>query len=161
MRILLICALLALGANVRAADTAPDWVKELSSRALPAYGPEVHSVMLLDESRTTIDPSGQRQSQLRQALRIVTVEGRSDAVATIEYLKGAGKIHDFHAWLISPSGFVKAYGKDNIVDIALKESFALYEDYRMRLIEARNPEVGSTFAWSADVEQSSYIPQNT
>jgi len=161
MRILLICVILAAGASLRAADKAPDWVQELSSRALPTYGPEVHSVMLLDEARTAIDPSGHRESHLRQAVRIVTVEGRNDAVAAIEYLKGAGKIHDFHAWLISPGGFVKAYGKDNLVDVALKESFALYEDYRMRLIEARNPEVGSTFAWSADVEQSSYIPQDT
>lgn len=160
MRTFLICAFLAVGACLHAADTAPDWAKELSSRTLPAYGPEVHSVMLLDEARTAIDSGGQRQSQLRQALRIVTVEGRSDAVAAIEYLKGAGKIRDFHAWLISPSGFVKAYGKESFVDRAPQESFALYEDYRMRLIAARNPEVGSTFAWSADVAQSSFLPQD-
>lgn len=160
MRTLLICALLALSASLRAADTAPDWVKEQSSRPLPAYGPEVHSVMLLDEAHTTVDASGQRESHLRQAIRIVTVEGRSDAVAAIEYMKGAGKIRDFHAWLISPSGFVKTYGKESFIDRAPQESFALYEDYRMRLIQARNPEIGSTFAWSADLGQSSFIPQD-
>ena len=55
---------------------------------------------------------------------------------------------------------MKAYGKDSVTDVALKESFALYEDYRMLLIEARNPEVGSTFAWSAEVEEPSLVPQD-
>ena len=63
-------------------------------------------------------------------------------MASIPYLKGNSKIRDFRAWLVEPNGFVKAYGKDNTVDIAMRASFELYDEYRLRFIEARNPEVG-------------------
>jgi hypothetical protein len=159
MRLKLCFLILPAICTIRAADTAPEWVSELSSRVLPAQPAEVHSVTLLDEAHATVRPDGQVTTQFRQAVRIVTVEGRRNAVATVQYLKGNGSVRDFHAWLISPSGFVKAYGKESVVDIALKESFALYEDYRMRYIEARNPEVGSTFAWSAELEEPALVPQ--
>jgi hypothetical protein len=159
MGTILLCVFFLGGAVLRASDTAPDWVRELSTRPLSAYPNDVHSVTLLDESHATVDPSGQIDYQVRQAVRIVTIEGRRDAVAVIPYFKGAGKIRDFHAWLVSPSGFVKACGKESVADVALKESFALYEDYRMRIIEARNPETGSTFAWSAELEEPSFLPQ--
>jgi transglutaminase-like putative cysteine protease len=152
-------AVLAAVCTVRGADTAPEWAQELSSRVLPAQPAEARSVTLLDESHATVHTDGRVTTQFRQAVRIVTVEGRRDAVATVQYLKGNGGVRDFHAWLISPSGFVKAYGKESAVDIALKESFALYEDYRMRYIEARNPEIGSTFAWSAEREEPALVPQ--
>lgn len=161
MRTILLSAFVLAAATLRAADTAPDWVQELSSRDLPAYPKDVHSVTLLDEAHLSVNVNGQVDDQFRQAVRIVTIEGRRDAVAAIPYLKGAGKIKDFHAWLVSPNGFVKAYGKESAIDVALKEDFALYEDYRMRIIEARNPEVGATFAWSAELEEPSFLPQGT
>ena len=62
MRTLLFLVFLAVcaEANAYAAESAPDWVMELSSRTLSAYPSEVHSVTLLTESHTTVDASGKR-----------------------------------------------------------------------------------------------------
>ncbi len=152
-------SLFAMAASLQAADTAPDWVQELSGRSLPAYPAEVRSVTLLDEARTSIDSIGKTITQFRQAVRVTKLEGRRDAMASIPYLKGNSKIRDFRAWLVEPNGFVKAYGKDNTVDVAMEASFELYDEYRVRLIEARNPEVGSTFAWSAELDETPVVPQ--
>jgi transglutaminase-like putative cysteine protease len=159
MRKLIFFGLFVLGASLHAADTAPDWVREVSGRALPAYPSEVRSVTLLDEARASIDATGRTINQLRQALRVTKLEGRSDAIASISYLKGNSKIRDFRAWLVEPNGFVKTYGKDDVVDIAMQENFELYDELRVRFIKARNPEVGATFAWSAELEESPLVPQ--
>ena len=159
MRTLIYLGLFAMAASLHAADKAPDWVQEISGRSLPAYPAEVRSVTLLDEARASIDPTGRTITQLRQAVRVTSLEGRRDARASIPYLKGNSKIRDFRAWLVEPNGFVKVYGKDNTVDTAMKASFELYDEVRMRLIEARNPEVGSTFAWSAELEETPVVPQ--
>jgi hypothetical protein len=159
MRKLIYLGLFAAAASLQAADTAPDWVREIGGRSLPAYPAQVRSVTLLDEARASIDATGRTITQFREAVRVTKLEGRRDAMASIPYLKGNSKIRDFRAWLVEPNGFVKAYGKDNTVDAAMQASFELYDELRVRFIEARNPEVGSTFAWSAELEETSIVPQ--
>jgi len=142
-----------------AADTAPEWVQELSSRTLAAYPAEARSVRLLDEARVTVEPNGRTSTQFRNAVRILSQEGKRDAIGTIPYLKGAARIKDFHAWLIGLKGFVKAYGKDKVLDVASQDSFELYDEYRVRVINSGSPDIGSTFAWSAELEEQSLVPQ--
>jgi hypothetical protein len=142
-----------------ATDTAPEWVQELSSRTLAAYPAEARSVRLLDEARVTVEPNGRTSTQFRNAVRILSQEGKRDAIGTIPYLKGAARIKDFHAWLIGSKGFVKAYGKDKVLDVASQDSFELYDEYRVRVINSGSPDIGSTFAWSAELEEQSLVPQ--
>jgi Domain of Unknown Function with PDB structure (DUF3857) len=59
----------------------------------------------------------------------------------------------------SAEGAIKAYGKESTVDRGVRDNFELYDESRVRLIEPRNAAVGATFAWSAEVEQSSLLPQ--
>ncbi|MDQ2776021.1 MAG: DUF3857 and transglutaminase domain-containing protein [Acidobacteriota bacterium] len=159
MRTLFALSLLCAAVPLWGADAAPDWVKELSTRALPVYPPEVHSVTLLDEHHLTVDSDGMTARQIREAVKILSWEGRRRAEAEVQYLQKSTRIREFHAWLIAPNGAVKTYGKNDIVDRAVKADFELYDEYRARIIVAQNPEIGSTFAWSASFEEPEIIPQ--
>jgi hypothetical protein len=100
MRRHLVFLILTMAMSTRAADTAPDWVRELSTRTLPALPSEARSATMLDEARATVDERGNITTLTRHAIRVLSIEGRQDAMADIPYLKGAGKIKDFGAWLI-------------------------------------------------------------
>src|SRR5437660_1229096 len=80
MRKLLLFVLVLNGRIAFAADTAPDWVMEQSTRPLPAYSNEVGAVTLFDEGRITVAPDGTIQRTLRYAVRILNVEGRKDTL---------------------------------------------------------------------------------
>lgn len=140
-----------------AADTAPDWVRELSTRAIPAVPPETRTVTLLDEEHITVQQAGSANRQIRHAVRIVSRSGQ-DQSAAIPYIQKSTKIKDFRAWLISPSGSVKAYGKEAIVDRGVKQDFELYDELRVRFIESSGAEVGSTFAWTANYDDAELAP---
>jgi hypothetical protein len=159
MRTLLALSLFCAAIPLRGADAAPDWVRELSTRSLPVYPPEVYSVTLIDEHRLTVGADGATASQIREAVKILSREGQHQAEAEIQYLQKSTKIREFHAWLVAPTGATKAYGKNDIVDRAMKADFELYDEYRARIIQAHNPEIGSTFAWSASFEEPEIIPQ--
>ena len=149
------CLLLPLSAW--ALDAPPDWVRELSTRTVPAYPAETHSVTLLDEERLTIQPNGSANRQIRNAVRVVSREGQNQR-ASIPYLRKSTRIKEFKAWLISPTGAVKTYGKESIVDAAAKQDFELYDEYRFRFIDSNSSEIGSTFAWTADFDDSELAP---
>src|SRR5947209_18771260 len=136
-----------------AGDTAPGWVKEQSTRAIPKYDGEVPAVTLIDEAHLTVDAAGGVHRESRYAIRILNEEGRREAVAEIPYFKKMTKIHDMKAWLVTSDGGIKAYGKDAISDVAIQGQFELYDDVRARVIRAHNPPVGSTFAWEASFDE--------
>lgn len=145
--------LLLLPALAIAGDVAPDWVRELSTRALPAYPAETHSVTLLDEERMTVQGSGSVNRQIRRAVRVVGHAGQ-DQAAYIRYIRKSTKIKELKAWLIGPGGSVKTFGKESIVDRGIKQDFELYDELRVRTIETMGAEIGSTFAWTADYDDS-------
>lgn len=140
-------------------DAAPDWVKEMSTRTLPAYPAEVQATRLLDEQHITVASDGSTFTQYRESVRILAPEGNDRAQAFIPYYRKVTKIRDMKAWLIGPDGSVKPYGKDYITDLALKEDYVLYADVRGKAIFAKNAPVGSTFSWSAEVEDHPVVPQ--
>jgi transglutaminase-like putative cysteine protease len=141
------------------AEPLPSWAQELSSRATPSYPPEVHSVTLLSEEHATVEPNGKLTIRYRHAVKMLSREGKESVGAAIPYVKGASKIKELHAWLIGADGFVKSYGKDKVLDISAAGAYELYNELRVRLIPAGEPEVGATFAWSAEIESSELVPQ--
>ena len=124
MRKIYLLGLLLFPALVTAADTAPDWVRELSTRNLPQFPPQTRFVTLLDEEHLTIQASGSANRQIRHAVRIVSHEGQEQA-AFIPYIRKSTKIKDLKAWLIGPNGSIKTYGKESIVDQGVKQDFEL------------------------------------
>ena len=141
-----------------AADDAPAWLKDLAGITLPAYGPKVNVAVLLNEEHTVVAESGKLTTTTRAALKFLVRQG-VDAAFVEEYDTASGKIRDFRAWMISPAGKVKKYGKEEIVDVACAEN-DVYNECRRRLVSGkRDIDVGAIFGYEAVVERQSFQNQ--
>jgi Domain of Unknown Function with PDB structure (DUF3857)/Transglutaminase-like superfamily len=136
-----------------AAKQAPSWVEEAASVTLPNYNGTVPAAVLLEDQRVDVGPSGVLVARTRQVVKILTHDGRRYADAFIPYYRGGGRVRALHAWLIAPNGLVKSYEKNSIVDLGAHDEMELYSDLRISRIKVDNPEVGSVFAYEAEVEE--------
>jgi hypothetical protein len=143
-----------------AGTDAPSWVQEVASRAVPKYDAKVPVAVLLDEERVGVDGMGRVTTDYRKAIKVLTREGRNEADAVIAYVAGSDKVRDVHAWLVTPNGFVKTYSaKDGILDISAGGE-SLYDEIRLRLGKADNPEIGAVFAFEGRLESKPYLSQD-
>jgi hypothetical protein len=133
---------------------------EAASRKLPEYSGKVPAVTLADEERMVVDLSGRVTVFYRHAIKVLTRDGRERASAAISYLNKSSKVRNLEAWLITPSDFVKEYGKESVVDIG---SFGdeLYDEYRAKVVSATLPEIGSVFGYEGEVEERTVFSQES
>jgi hypothetical protein len=149
---------LALASPGYAADDTPGWLKDLASATLPQYGAKVNAVVLFNEEHTTMGDSGKLTTTTRTAMKILRRQG-AEPVFFDEYDTAGGKVRDFRAWMIAPSGKVKKYGKDEILDVACVEN-DVYNQCRSRLVSGkRDAEVGSVFGYESTVDRQSFSNQ--
>jgi len=147
------CPLLAL-----AADDAPGWLKDLTHSTVPQFGPKVNTVVLLNEENATVGDSGKVTTTSRAAVKILARQG-VDVVFSEQYETNGGKVRDFHAWMIAPSGRVKKYGKEEILDVACASN-DVYNECRLRLVSGKaDAEPGAVFGYEATVEEQSFAQQ--
>ena len=126
----LAAAALCLSPAARAAKLKlPPWLAEASQRQVSTMTKETTAVVLHNEKVISIAPSGRMTITVRQARRIVTRDGRSEASTGISYDSSTEKITDFKAWLVQPGGEGKSYGIRDAVDAALSRE-AVYSDSR-------------------------------
>src|ERR1017187_673627 len=120
-----------------------------------------HGVALLticrssfQEERLGVDPDGKRTMTERRATKIVQ-SGRHAPIAWREYNTKAGRIRDFRAWLLLPSGKEIEYGKNRVVDVAMTDAKTPYDEERAKVIEC-DPDapVGSVFAYEVTEEEA-------
>lgn len=157
-RLFAILALL-LFSTTAIADETPQWVQQAAAIKVPAYDREVSAVVLVDESLTSINSEGRVNEVYNHAVRILRREGRDYAVGQVGYVPDSGKVKEFRAWLIRPSGEIKRFGKDDSVDIAANLN-DVYNEYRLRRISARDDaETGAIFAYSYTLEDRSIFSQ--
>lgn len=138
----------------------PSWVQEVSSRALPAFPAKARAAVLLNEEHVSVDPSGLISTTTRRAIKILTHDGQKEAIAKEYYSNHGPKVKQLRAWLIAPSGFVKIYDKNAVIDAGAFSEMELYNDIRLRLIKPGNPEIGSVFAYESEVEQPGLFAQD-
>ena len=125
---------------------------KLPRRRLPAYDRKVNTVVLLNEEQTVVGESGKLTMTTRTAIKFVTRVG-TDVTFFEQYDTASSKVRDFRAWMVSPAGKVKKYGKDEILDVACAEN-DVYNDCRRRVVSGRrDAETGSVFAYEAVVER--------
>src|SRR5438477_12310593 len=117
MRRYLLGAMLAL--RLAAADETPTWLKEATAASTGVGSKGAPAVVLLDEERVTVENNGRTITTARRAVRILTREGRSAATARRVYVTATGKIKEFRAWMLPPSGREIRYGKEHILDVAV------------------------------------------
>jgi hypothetical protein len=153
-----IAAVALMAVSAHAADDAPGWLRELVSVSLPQYPAKVNSAALLNEEHTTANDSGRLTTVTRTAIKVLTRQG-GDIVFFDQYDSRSGKVRDFHAWMIAPTGKVKKYGKDEIADVACVEN-DVYNECRRRAVSGkRDAEVGSIFAYESTIEYESFSNQ--
>lgn len=140
------------------ADDTPGWLKELVSVNLQEYPAKVNRVILLNDEHTTAADSGKLTTTTHTAIKILNRQG-ADVVLFDQYDSGGGKVRDFRAWMVAPSGKVKKYGKDEILDVACVEN-DVYNQCRRRLVSGkRDADAGSIFAYQSTIEYQSFSNQ--
>lgn len=150
---LALCPLLAI-----AADDTPQWLKDLSGVTLPAYPAKVNNAVLLNEEHTVMSENGHLTTTTRSAINILNAQG-GDVLFFDSYETGTGKVRDFRAWMVPPSGKVKKYGKDEIVDVACAGN-DVYNECRRRAVSGkRDAEPGAVFAYESVIEYESFANQ--
>lgn len=156
----LLMVLAAAGAKA-ASDDAPAWLQEAAKVSVPAYEKDVPAVVLLREQHVTVTEDGRVTTTTMFAIRILIHEGRDYAEAREFYTSDAGKVREMHAWLIRPSGQVKKYGKDEIVD-AIEDPNDIYNESRFKLIDAsKDADTGAVFGYHVVTEEKSIFLQDT
>ena len=107
--------------NAMAADPPPpEWARQLAAQAVPAFPARTTRVVLLREENVTVEADGRHIMRERGAIRSLR-NGAENMRAFRSYNAKTGKIRDFQAWMIPPSGKPTYYGKSQIVDVALSQ----------------------------------------
>lgn len=154
-------ALGSMSVNARAGDDAPAWLRAAAGASVPSFPRDVPAVVLADESVVTIDDDGRMTRSDFYAVKVLTREGRDEAVAHAVYNTDTEKIKELRAWLISPSGKVQKYGKGEAVEMALVDNDVYNEAKRMIIRASGDAELGSIFGYETVTEDRSVFSQLT
>jgi hypothetical protein len=142
------------------ADDAPGWLRQAAMIQEPTFDKKVSSVVLVDDSAIIVGEDGKLTTVSTYAVRILNREGRDEAVAEVGYETDIEKVRDFHAWLIRPSGQVKSYGKDEIID--LTDSNDVYDESRVKkIVASSDAEPGAVFGYQTTTETRPFFYQST
>src|SRR5690606_32277139 len=151
---------LGLAGSVSAAD-APEWVTQAARSSIPTYDVKnIPAVVLLSDYAVSVDPSGKISTTERYAIKILTNEGRKEAIARGFYLTTGSKVTDIDAWLLPPDGKVQRFDKKSILDI-VADPDDIYNEGRIKVIDASDSAVvGAVFAYSITTEESPLFYQD-
>jgi transglutaminase-like putative cysteine protease len=144
-----------------AGDDVPTWLRQAAAASAPTYESKVPAVVLLKDCSVVVSEDGRIVKTTNYAVKILTREGRGEAHAAEPYLTQSGKVREFKAWLISPSGAVRRYGKDETLDVALAED-DVYNEYRAKVISAKSDVEGpgAVFGYQSVVEERTIFSQD-
>src|SRR5882724_7221894 len=132
-----------MSVNARAGDDAPAWLRAAAGSTIPSFPRDVPAVILADESVVTIEDDGRMTRSDSYAVKVLTREGREEAVAHAVYNTDSEKVKELRAWLISPSGKVKKYGKGETAELALVDNDVYNEAKQMIIAATGDAELGS------------------
>jgi len=143
-----------------AGDDVPAWLQQAAAASAPAYEKGVPAVVLQKEQHVTVGEDGRVTTVTTFAIRILIHEGRDYAVAREFYESDAGKVREMKAWLIRPSGQVKKYGKDAIIDV-VEDPDDVYNESRIKLIDGtKDADTGAVFGYQTTTEERSIFSQH-
>jgi len=148
-----------MSVTARTGDDAPAWLRAAAGSSIPAFQKDIPAVVLADESVVTIDDDGRMIRSDFYAVKVLTREGRDEAVAHAVYNTDTEKVKDLRAWLISPSGKVKKYGKGEAAELALVDNDVYNEAKQMIIAATGDAELGSIFGYETVTEDRSVFSQ--
>jgi hypothetical protein len=160
IRIVFFAVVFVAAFGVARADDAPQWLRGAAMVSVPAYDKDVPAVVLHDEEQVSLGTDGKLVTTDNFAVRILTRDGRSFAVARADYLANYSKVKEIMAWLVRPDGSVKYYDKKTVVDV-IADTDDIYNEGRFKAISAvddANP--GYVFGYTTVVEDSPLFYQD-
>jgi hypothetical protein len=166
-RLLILClAFVGCAATAFAGDEVPAWLQQAAAQKAPAYDKTVPAVVLLKESNIAVGDDGRTVTTTTYVVRILSHEGRDEAVAAEYYDTVTGKVREMKAWLIRPDGAVRRYGKDETADYAASPN-DVYDEARVKIISAATEaDAGMVFGYQtieegrSDYNQGKWIFQD-
>ncbi len=151
--ILAAVALLAATGSLVARTKAPAWVLAAAEQPVAVETGDAAAVVLWDDSEVEVERTGRVNHHSRWVIRLLRDEGRDEAVASASYLEDAGRVRSIKAWLVSPDGRVREYGKKERVDVAAHASaLELYGESRVAIVAdaATVARKGDVFAYEIE-----------
>jgi hypothetical protein len=162
MRALFLMFLACLVGFAHAASkvSAPAWMNAVVTTETPAFAKDAKALVLLDDSVRKVGVDGRISSVSRRVVRILKLDGRDAAFATIPYNADYQKILAFDAWLLAPDGGVRAYTRKQAIDVALNLDQVYTNARSLALSVAAEVEPGSVFGYSWTVDEKSIFSQS-
>jgi len=137
----------------------PAWLQGARSATTPTFGAKTNAVVLLDDEQVTVDGRGKTTRTLRYAVKILSRTGSGQATARVVYRSEGGKVKFLNAWLVTPSGSIKEYGKKETIDVALAANDVYNEARARAIIASAEATPGSIFGFEGEVEDNSIFTQ--
>jgi hypothetical protein len=140
--------------SLAAGEDVPGWVRDAAAQQAPAYPAKVATVTLLEDVNLTVGTDGRQTTRERGAVRILQ-RGRKAPAAYCYYNPKTGRVREFQAWLLPPSGKPAGFGKNAIVDFSMSDKYE-FDEERGKVIEPSGDLApGTVFAWeSVDEEKT-------
>lgn len=144
-----------------ASDDVPSWFMQFRTMQTPVYDKDVKAVVLHKDSVVNVGSDGKVVTTMTYVVRILTREGRKEAVAVEPYLVSSGKIREIKGWLIRADGSVKAYGKEQIYD-RISDPDDIYNELRLKIIDASDEaDAGAVFGYQVTSEETPLFDQDS
>jgi hypothetical protein len=141
-------------------DGVPAWLSQFRGVPIPTYEKDVKAVVLQKDSVVTIGSAGRAVTTTTYVVRMLTREGRKEAVAVEPYLVSSGKIRDIKGWLIRADGTTKTYGKELVLD-QISDPDDIYNEVRLKIIDARDEaDAGAIFGYQVTSEEMPLFDQD-
>jgi hypothetical protein len=117
-----------------AQGSVPDWVRQAAGQKISIQDPEIKAIVLLDETRYTVEANDDLIEHYRRVVRILRKEGRDEGHLVV-WAGHNGKFSSIHAWSIDKAG--REYElKDKDFQERNPYSYELYDDVRLRMAQA-------------------------
>ena len=128
----------------RAADSVPDWFRQIAHAPLPHYPEETDAVVLLDDETLNVKDNGEMYETHRRVLKILRTGGKRYGIFHASYDKDS-KIEWMHAWSISANGQEFELKDKDAVETTPYDD-ALYLDIHFRVMRPPAIEPGAYVA---------------
>jgi hypothetical protein len=119
----------------------------------------VPAVVLLNETRVTVNDAGKVTTSVRRAIKVLSRNGRSEAQAAEVYTTGSSTVRAMRGWIIAPSGEPLKLNKENEYDRPYRGN-DLYNDIRVHGLDAsRKADPGSVFGYESVLDETPLFAQ--
>ncbi|MDX2268224.1 MAG: DUF3857 domain-containing protein [Bryobacter sp.] len=138
----------------------PAWVSEFATASHPAYPGKTKAVVLFNEEKVIAEATGRQVTQIRKVIKILTADGRREAMGAFTYDQAGSKVREARAYLLYPSGKTKEFNRKEFIEGESNSGLYLYSSRKfLRLDGSKEADPGSVFAYEVTMEEKRVFSQ--